>query len=259
MEHQEQKARVQASFAASARAYVKSPGHAAGEDLDYLVRWASAHGGALGLDVATGGGHTALAMAGVCEQVIALDFTIPMLEAARQFIRGKGQPSVRFVAGDVNALPFPDGAFDLASCRIAPHHFSDVPGAAREISRVLKPGAEFLLQDILGQDDPELAAFITDVERRRDPTHVRAYRRDEWRGYLEAAGLRIAEEAIVTKEREFDEWTARVGTPAETKADLERFILAAPPRYREAFDVKSEGSRLLRFSDRYLLVRGQKL
>jgi ubiquinone/menaquinone biosynthesis C-methylase UbiE len=119
MENQDQKTRVQASFAASARAYVKSPGHAAGEDLDYLVRWASAHGGALVLDVATGGGHTALAMAGVCEQVIALDFTIP------------------------------------AGCRIAPHHFSD-------------------------------------VERRRDPTHVRAYRRDEWRSYLEAAGLRIA-------------------------------------------------------------------
>lgn len=258
MEDQDQKTRVQESFARSALAYVKSPAHAAGEDLDCLVRWARAHEGALILDVATGGGHTALAMAAACRQVIALDFTTPMLEAARRFIRGKGQPGVCFVAADVDALPFLDGAFDLASCRIAPHHFSDVPNAVSEISRVLKQGGEFLLQDILGHDDPDLAAFITDVERRRDPTHVRAYRSDEWLKYLEAAGLKIIEEATVTKERDFDEWTARVETPATVKADLERFILTAPARHREALQVKSEQGRLLTFSDRYLLVRALK-
>ncbi len=259
MEDQDQKTRVQESFARSASAYVRSPGHAAGKDLDRLVGWARTHGEALALDVATGGGHTALALSGVCRRVIALDFTVPMLEAARRFIHAKGGSNVSFVAADVDALPFPDGAFDLASCRIAPHHFSDVPNAVSEISRVLKPGGEFLLQDILGHDDPDLAAFITDVERRRDPTHVRAYRSDEWLKYLEAAGLKIIEEATITKERMFDEWTARVETPATVKADLERFILTAPARYRKAFSVKGEGNRLVAFSDRYLLVRAQKL
>lgn len=76
--------------------------------------------------------------------------------------------------------------------------------------------------------------------------------------WIAAAGLKIIEEATVTKERDFDEWTARVETPATVKADLERFILAAPARHREALRVKSEQGRLLTFSDRYLLVRALK-
>jgi hypothetical protein len=44
----------------------------------------------------------------------------------------------------------------------------------------------------------------------------------------------------------------------EGKADLERFVLAAPPRCREAFDFKVEGGRILSFTDRMLLVRADR-
>ena len=42
------------------------------------------------------------------------------------------------------------------------------------------------MEDILGHDDAELAAFITEVERRRDPSHIRAYRTVEWKAMLRA-------------------------------------------------------------------------
>src|SRR5258707_415022 len=82
--------------------------------------------------------------------------------AARGLLRDRGAATAAFVAGDVEALPFEDGAFDVVTCRIAAHHFADVATAVREVRRVLRPGGSFLLQDILGHDDAEAAAFIVE-------------------------------------------------------------------------------------------------
>ena len=155
-----QKAQVQAQFGQSAQDYVTSAGHAGGEDLARLVAWGRRRGAQRVLDVATGCGHTALAFAGFTPAVVAIDLTLPMLEAARGFVRGKGAVNVRFLAADVEALPFPDGSFGVVTCRIAAHHFPAILPALKEVARVLKPGGSLLLQDILGHDDRELAAFI---------------------------------------------------------------------------------------------------
>lgn len=183
----DQARKVQAQFGASAAAYVTSPGHAAGDDLEQLVVWGRALAPDRVLDLATGGGHTALALASFARHVTACDVTEPMLGAARGLLRARGAAAT-FVAGDVEALPFRDGAFDVVTCRIAAHHFADVAAAVREVRRVLRPGGSFLLQDILGHDDAEAAAFITEVERRRDPSHVRAYRAVEWKAFCAPPG-----------------------------------------------------------------------
>src|SRR5437879_4560489 len=190
-----QAAKVQAQFGAAAEAYVACPGFATGDDLAQLVAWGRARRPRRVLDVATGGGHTALAFTRVAGHVTACDLTEPMLAAARGLVRDRGAAAA-FVAGDAVTLPFRDGAFDVVTCRIAPHHFPDVAGAVREVRRVLRPGGSFLVQDILGHDDAEAAAFITEVERRRDPTHIRAYRAVEWKAFLRAAGLTVMESAI---------------------------------------------------------------
>src|SRR5262245_23854526 len=130
----DQARRVQEQFGGSAAAYVTSPGHAAGDDLDTLVAWGRSLAPARALDVATGGGHTALAFAGIARYVVACDLTEPMLQAARGLVRDRGARAA-FVAGDAVTLPFRDGAFDVVTCRIAPHHFPDVAGAVREVRR----------------------------------------------------------------------------------------------------------------------------
>ena len=56
---------------------------------------------------------------------------------------------------------------------------------------MLRAGGSFLVEDILGHEDEEAAAFILEVERRRDPSHVRAYRQIEWTAFLRAAGLTV--------------------------------------------------------------------
>jgi ubiquinone/menaquinone biosynthesis C-methylase UbiE len=253
----DQARRVQEQFGAVAAAYVTSPGHAAGEDLDRLIAWGRALAPGRVLDMATGGGHTALAMASIARHVTAYDVTEPMLRAARGLLHDRGAAAA-FVAGDVQALPFRDGAFDVVTCRIAAHHFADAAAAVREVHRVLRPGGSFLLQDILGHDDAEAAAFLTEVERRRDPTHVRAYRAVEWKAFLRAAGLTLMDSTVVAKGRPWEEWTARTRMTAEGRRDLDTFVRAAPERCRAAFDFRLAGDRVESFTDRMLLVRADR-
>lgn len=250
--------RVRAQFGQSPDAYVLSAGHAGGPDLDRLVAWGRDRRPARVLDVATGGGHTALAFARIAERVVAFDVTEPMLRAARAFLTERDARNVAYVAGDVDALPFTGGVFDVVTCRIAAHHFASVGQAVREMARVVRPGGSFLVQDILGHDDAGAHAFITEVERRRDPSHVRAYRAREWNALLRGAGLTVIDEAIVAKTRPWREWTGRMHMSPAALAALEDFVRAAPAAHREAFDFRLDGDRIESFSDRMLLLRADR-
>ena len=253
-----QRARVQAQFGPSAAAYVTSAGHAGGPDLEQLLAWGRKRAAARVLDIATGAGHTALAFSRFTPSVVAVDLTLPMLRAARDFAAREGAGAVRFLAADAEALPFREGSFGTVTCRLAAHHFPALLPELREVARVLRPGGSLLVQDILGHDDEELAGFILEIERRRDPSHARAYRQLEWTAFLRAAGLTVIDEAIMSKRRLWEEWTGRMRMAREDQTDLERFVLAAPARCREAFDFAIEDGRIVSFSDRLLLLRADR-
>lgn len=250
--------RIRARFAAAAEAYVTSRSHAAGPDLDRLVELADLAGRERVLDVATGGGHMALACARRARRVIAIDLTEPMLRAARAFLGGQGAANAAFVLGDAEAIPFATGSFDRVTCRIAPHHFGDVGRFVGEAARVLRAGGLFLLQDIQGAEDPGCAAFITAVERLRDPSHVRAYAAGEWRAHCAAAGLQVEAVESIPKARDFLDWTGRMGMgPADQEA-LEAMLREAPEAIKASFDVRIEDGRVRAFTDRMLLIRARK-
>jgi SAM-dependent methyltransferase len=253
-----QQARVQAQFGPSAAAYVKSPGHAGGPDLDQLVAWGKRRGATRVLDIATGGGHTALAFSRFTPSVVAVDVTLPMVQAAREFVTAEGGAGVRFLGADVESLPFRDGAFGTVTCRTAAHHFPALLPALRQVARVLRAGGSLLAEDILGHDDEEASGFIREVERRRDPSHVRAFRQLEWTAFLRAAGLTVMDEVIMTKVRTWDDWTRRSRMTPSAKAELEAFVLAAPAPCRDAFDFRIDGGRIVSFTDRMLLLRADR-
>lgn len=250
--------RVQAQFGRAVEAYVASAGHAGGADLEWLIARGRARGATRVLDVATGGGHTALAFGAFTPSVVATDVTEPMLGASRRLAASRGVPGVRFVAADVTALPFADAAFGVATCRLAAHHFAELLPALRQIARVLRPGGTLLVEDILGHEDPEAAAFMTEVERRRDPSHVRAFRHIEWVAFMRAAGLTVIDETTMAKARDWDDWTARAGMAKEGRQELDRFVLAAPQGARDAFDFVVEDGRVRSFTTRLVLLRADR-
>lgn len=107
--------------------------------------------GARVLEVGCGPGHLALQLArrhGLA--VTGLDLDPAMIGRARANARRAGDSGRRrpsFHVGDVAALPFPDGAFDLVVSTLSMHHWADPTAGLAEIGRVLKPGARALVWD----------------------------------------------------------------------------------------------------------------
>ncbi len=184
------KEKVREQFARTAEGYVRNKGFATGDDLAEAVRLLKPTPEDTLLDVACGGGHTALYFAPLVRSVVASDLTMQMLKRAQEYISEEGGvENVTFREADAEDLPFPAGAFTLLTCRIAPHHFPDVPRALQEFHRVLRRGGRMVIIDTLLPDDPEIAEFYQTMEKMRDQTHVRAYRKDEWTRMVEEAGF----------------------------------------------------------------------
>jgi SAM-dependent methyltransferase len=223
------KERVQAQFGRSAAAYVTSAVHAEGDDLEQLVAWAEGGADKVALDVATGGGHTALALAPHYGRVVASDLTEEMLASATSFIRGRGLANVEFRRADAEDLPIAAATLDLVSSRIAPHHFPNVARFVAEVDRVLRPGGIVLLEDSIVPEDLTLAAWLNRLEALRDPTHVRSLRLGEWRSLLTGAGLAIEAERIFPKAHPLTEWLERARTSDANRAAIRTLIRDAPP------------------------------
>jgi ubiquinone/menaquinone biosynthesis C-methylase UbiE len=130
------------------------------------------------LDIATGAGRTALAVAPYVAHVIATDITSQMLDQARRLAGEQGLSNITVETADAEALPYDDGCFDLGTCRIAPHHFTDIPLFLRESLRVLRPGDLFSL--VANIVPPGSAGdYINAFEKLRDPSHGRCLSIDE--------------------------------------------------------------------------------
>lgn len=231
---------AQRQFAGSAQRFVESRLHREGDDLLRLVALAELRGDERVLDVATGGGHTALAFSRRAREVVASDLTPRMLEVAAAFLREQGAHNVRTERADAEALPFADGSFDVVTARIAPHHFPRPERFVREAARVLVPGGRFLLDDNMAPEDDELDAFMHRFEKWRDPSHVRAWRLSEWRALCAAAGLVVTHaEPLAKKTYDFAEWTQRMRLPESEREALAAWLLSAPRRCQEFFELQT--------------------
>ena len=248
--------RVQRHFGATAQDYVTSPRHASGGGLDQLVELAEPTPESDALDIATGGGHTALALAPHVRHIIASDLTPQMLEAAAAFIRGNSITNASFEIAEAENLPFEDGSFDIVTCRVAPHHFSDVGAFCRETARVLRPGGRAILIDSYAPDDDALDEYINQVEWRRDNSHARSWRVPEWEAFITNSGLTVDHVEPFVRRFEFDEWTARTRMTPEAKQNLEQYMLNAPARVRDFFHVTD--THVEAFDDNKVIIRARK-
>jgi demethylmenaquinone methyltransferase / 2-methoxy-6-polyprenyl-1,4-benzoquinol methylase len=101
------------------------------------------------LDLACGTGDIAFGAAARGAEVTGLDVTHRMIELAA----GKAGPRsaagrrVRFLVGDMMALPFPDASFDVVTTGYGLRNVPVIEGAVGEIARVLRPGGVFLSLD----------------------------------------------------------------------------------------------------------------
>lgn len=243
------KQQVREQFGANAAAYVSSPTHAAGASLARLVERVAPGPTWRVLDVATAAGHTALAFAPHVAAVVGLDLTPEMLPLAARLAAERGAANALFAAGDVEELPFADGAFDAVTCRIAPHHFPDVGRFVAEAARVIRPGGALAVVDnvvpgsrLRGKRADRVraaGAYVNAFEKLRDPSHNRCLSLEEWRDALTAAGLVVEVEETLDKRLTFETWAAR-HTPA-MRLRLKAMLFQAPADARAFLDPRIEG------------------
>jgi ubiquinone/menaquinone biosynthesis C-methylase UbiE len=252
------KQRVRQQFGGTSAAYAVSATHRAGNDLDRLLELAECRPDCEVLDVATGAGHTARVIAPHVSHVVISDITPQMLDTARSEMQAAGVHNVSYRIADAEELPFGPGVFDLVTCRIAPHHFSNPKMFTREVNRVLKPGGQFLLIDSTVPEEDDLDTRLNELEWRRDNSHVRSFKRSEWEAMLLDAGLELESAEEFPKCHIFADWTARSRMSDQDRIDLEKWLLEAPEEFQKRMRFEVENGRLISFTDQKTLFNCRK-
>jgi demethylmenaquinone methyltransferase/2-methoxy-6-polyprenyl-1,4-benzoquinol methylase len=166
------------------------------------------------LDLACGTGDLALLLADRGAHVVGLDLTPRMIALAR---RRPGAGAVRWLVGDMAALPLPALAVDCITTGYGLRNVPDLEGSLREIQRVLRPGGTFCSLDFNRPDN----AFVRGI----------------YLAYLTAIG-------------------AGLGLFLHGEADTYRYIAASIRRYPGGIRVAAS-LRAMGFRDvRYLPVLG---
>ncbi len=227
----------QEQFNRHAANYAVSVPHSTSQSLSILTEWASLERYELGIDLATGPGFTAFAIAEFCETVVASDIAEGMLIQARNIAEERGIENVRFEIVDVQNIPYPESTFDIVTCRTAPHHFPDIDKFLAEVHRVLKPSGVFLLCDTTTSESPDLADWHQRVEAARDPSHVLAPSPSQWRNLVGEAGFHITHEQATQVNMTFWDWVKRSGTPDNVVRQLHTDFASASHGIKDEYGI----------------------
>lgn len=120
-------------------------------------------------DVASGAGHTGLGFAGIASRLAAVD-PAPSMLAQCQRLAAKRGAALETAEACAKSIPLASESFDLVTCRLAAHHFVDLPKARSEMTRLAKqrfgpqkvpvpPGFTLIRSNVANQRGTAWAAF----------------------------------------------------------------------------------------------------
>jgi SAM-dependent methyltransferase len=167
------------------------------------------------LDVGTGTGTLAFALAPLVREVVGVDLVPEMLAEARR--RATSFENVSFVDGDCLALPFEAASFDLTATARTVHHLARPELAVAEMARVTRPGGRLLVVDQVASVDPLEALAHNRIERLRDPSHARVLSDQDFRALFEANWLRLLRFELEREERDLGAFLDLAGCEGDAR------------------------------------------
>lgn len=210
------------------------------------------------LDVACGPGYIAIGFAAVCREVVGVDITPDMLAVAERNRQGSGFSNVRFLLGDADSLPFPNGVFDVVVCRFAFHHFEDPAWVLAEMNRVCRVGGAVAVEDLVVSEHPGRAAYQNQFERLRDPSHICALPVSRFLALFTDSGLEVEDIRMGWIVQDVDTWLRNAFTPAGHAAKVRELIEQdAKADLSGARPYRHDGQWL--FTHRSAIILGRKL
>jgi ubiquinone/menaquinone biosynthesis C-methylase UbiE len=233
---------VQDQFGPRAAAYVQSPVHAAGEDLDALEAVARGEAPERAIDVGTGGGHVSYRLSPYAASVMAVDLSVEMLTAVSDTARARGLSNIETRVAPAESLPFDDASFDFLASRFSTHHWRDFEAGLRQARRVLKPGSTAVFIDVASPGVAALDTHLQAIELLRDPSHIRDYTLSEWEAALARAGFRVRNTQRRRLRMDYPTWVERMRTPEAHRVairSLQQTVSTETARY---FTLEPDGS-----------------
>ena len=241
------KEKVKDIFGKNADKYVKSEIHAKGDDLPLLIDWLEPEKTWKGLDIATGGGHVTGTLAPHVGHVISTDLTEAMLENTARHLNASFK-NIDYVIADAEALPFLSNTFEVAVCRIAPHHFPHPEKFIQEVARVLKPQGKFILIDNVAPADFQLGEFMNTTEKLRDDSHFRCLSKEEWLTLFHTNGLSVAKSLDRKKTFQYSSWVRRTTENEEQVSRVTQHLLQANEKEASYFAIERQGQEIQKFT-----------
>jgi ubiquinone/menaquinone biosynthesis C-methylase UbiE len=213
---------VREEFTRQADAYANASVISDQTRLQRLVAAIAPQGDERAIEIATGPGYVAMALAARCREVVGVDLTEAPLKIAERNRIQRGLTNVSFRTADAEELPFADGIFDIAVCRFAFHHFERPAKVLAEMRRVCRSAATIAVEDLYASELPDRAFYYNGFERLRDHSHTRALPPTELIAMLAQAGVELqrlySDELVV----EMQSWLASAQTGANDAAEVHR-------------------------------------
>jgi ubiquinone/menaquinone biosynthesis C-methylase UbiE len=234
---------VAQQFRRNPNSFARMPAEA--EFLHYVVSTSGATREDRVLDVLCGAGACTLAFAARCRRAVGLEVSAELVRRAREEAARLNVQNAAFTVGEIERMPFDDGAFDAAVCRFSFHHAVHPERVFAEMARVVRAPGWMLLVDVTASEDPAKAALHNQLERLCDPTHARTLSVSEFERIFGAHGFKVAMKIGRKARSTVEDWLKMAAAPQENISALRAMVEDAVEGDRAGLGLVREAGTIL--------------
>lgn len=155
-------------------------------------------------DLGAGEGIISQLLARRAEVVYCIDNSKRMVEVGTELARKNGFTNLHYIYGDIEAVPLENEAVDLAVLSQALHHAQQPQRAINEAYRILKPGGQILILDLLEHQFEEARELYND--------QWLGFSQNQLYQYLKEGGFEQVEVSVVAREKEEPNFETLLGS-----------------------------------------------